>query len=53
MMDDQYHNVGGSYIEDPETGERMLLSRTYDPANPVAGVTAPAAPTEQPVTEGM
>lgn len=51
MMDDIYWNVGGSYMEDPETGERILLSRTYDPSNPVAGQSAPAPTTDTPASE--
>lgn len=29
---DQYHGQGGSYLLDPDTGERVLLERTEAPA---------------------
>lgn len=29
---DQYHGQGGTYLLDPETGERVLLERTEAPA---------------------
>jgi hypothetical protein len=29
---DQYHGQGGTYLLDPETGERVLLERTEPPA---------------------
>lgn len=34
---DEFHNVGGSYVVDPETGARKLVERTQDPRD-----TAPA-----------
>lgn len=31
---DQHHGQGGSYVVDPETGERTLVERTRDPKQP-------------------
>lgn len=28
---DQYHGQGGTYVVDPETGERTLVERTEEP----------------------
>lgn len=41
---DQYHGQGGSYLLDPETGERVLLERTEAPAPEIV----PPAVTEPP-----
>lgn len=55
---DQYHGQGGSYLLDPETGERLLLERTEAPAPEIVPsavdetVSAPPpepAPSQSPV----
>lgn len=48
---DQYHGQGGSYLLDPETGERLLLERTEAPAPeivPSAVDEAVSAPPPEP-----
>lgn len=44
---DQYHGQGGSYLLDPDTGERVLLERTEAPAPeivPPAAIEPPPEP---------
>jgi len=33
---DEFHGIGGQYVEDPKTGKRKLVQRTEEPAEPVA-----------------
>jgi len=37
---DQFHGIGGSYVVDPETGERTLVARTQE-ADAVAAEPQP------------
>lgn len=47
---DQYHGQGGSYLFDPETGERVLLERTEVSAPeivpPAVDEAVPSSPPE-------
>ncbi len=47
-MDDQYAGQGGSYILDPETGERTLVERTSE-----AAPTPPPEPQQSPQTDPL
>lgn len=45
---DEFDGIGGSYIEDPETGKRTLVERTKEPdrvtTQPQPAADQPAAP---------
>jgi hypothetical protein len=43
---DQYHGQGGTFLIDPETGERVLLERTEEPTPEAASEILPEPPTE-------
>lgn len=49
-MNDPHAGQGGSYLLDPDTGERTLIERTQ-PQTPQAPATAPAEPQPTPTEE--
>jgi hypothetical protein len=36
MKYDEFHGIGGQYIEDPKTGKRKLVAQTEERVEPVA-----------------
>lgn len=36
MQYDEFHGIGGQYVEDPKTGKRTLVQRTEERAEPTA-----------------
>ena len=57
-MKDEYSGFGGTYLIDSETGQRVLIERTEDPATPfplepeVESHAAPEPETHTPSEEG-
>ena len=45
---DEFHGQGGSYLLDPETGERVLLERTEAPAPEIVPVPPPEPASREP-----